>query len=124
MEFRQVKDFCKHAGAGALCPDNYKHCNADNCPLAIQNIIDEQDCERYCPIVDKYRADIRQFKTDYINAKEALKQLEVSYRERAQQFEQLETELKTNIDASMDFITSALFDLKDKLKTNLKRLEP
>lgn len=124
MEFRQVKEFCKHAGAGVLCPANYKHCNADNCPLAIQSIIDEQECDRYCPIVDKYRADIRQFKTDYTNANEARKQLEAAYRNRAQQFEQLETELKTSIDASMNFINSALFDLKDKLNTNLKRLEP
>lgn len=124
MEFRTVKEFCKHAGPGVICPDNFKNCNADNCPLAIQSVIDEHECDRYCPIVDKYRADVRQFKTDYINANDARKQLEVAYRERAEQFAQLETELKIAIDASMDFLTSSLFDLKDKLKTTLKRLEP
>lgn len=117
MEFNQVKNLCKYAGPGVLCPDNYKHCNADNCPLTINGFIDDEECDRYCPNILQYRA-------LYKNANEERKRLENAYRERAEQFAQLETELKTAIDASMDFLTSSLFDLKDKLNTTLKRLEP
>lgn len=131
MEFRTVKEFCKHAGPGVLCPDNYNHCNADNCPLAINSIIDEQECDRDCPIVDKYRADVRQFKTDYFNANDARKQLEKdikrlgeAYTERADQYSIMQNELLSIVENSVTLITSALYDLRDKLKESCKRLEP
>lgn len=122
MEFRQVKELCKYAGPGVLCPDNYKHCNADNCPLAIQSIIDEQECDRYCPIIEQYRNDIRRFKTDYINANEARKQLDEAYRNML--LHAVKIELAQNLNNAFHVFNDSLFDLKDKLQTTLKRLEP
>ena len=124
MEFRQVKELCKYAGPGVLCPQNYKHCNADNCPLAIDAIIDEQECDRYCPIVDKYRADVRQFKTDYTNANEDRKRLEKAYKDMLEQFDAVKAELAQNLNNAFHIFNDSLFDLKDKLNTTLKRLEP
>ena len=117
MEFRQVKNFCKYAGAGVICPDNYKHCNADYCPLAIQNIIDDQECDRYCPIVDKYRGDARRAKQELISTQEA-------HKNQLYQNEEIEKELLSIINASFGLIDSTLFDLKDKLKNTCKLLEP
>lgn len=117
MEFRQVKEFCKHAGAGALCPDNYKHCNADNCPLAIQSIIDEQECERYCPIVDKYRGDVRRTKQELIRTEE-------SHKDLLEQYDEVKAELEESINKSLGLIYTTLYDLKDKISITLKRLEP
>lgn len=124
MEFQQVKKFCKYAGSGVLCPDNYKHCNADYCPLAIQNIIDEQMCDRYCPIIDQYRNDIRRFKTDYINANEARKQLDEAYRNMLLKYDAVKTELAQNLNNAFHVFNDSWFDLNDKLQTTLKRLEP
>ena len=124
MEFQQVKNLCKYAGPGVLCPDNYKHCNADNCPLAIQSIIDEQECDRYCPIIDQYRADIRRFKTDYINANETRKQLDQAYRNMLGQYDAVKSELAQTLNNAFHVFNDSLLDLNDKLQTTLKRLEP
>lgn len=117
MEFSKVKEFCKHAGPGVLCPDNYKHCNADNCPLAIENIIDEQECDRYCPIVDKYRGDVRR-------AKQELMRTEESQKDLLEQHDVVKAELEESINKSLDLVNSTLYDLKDNLRITLKRLEP
>lgn len=117
MEFSKVKEFCKHAGPGVICPDNFKNCNADNCPLAIQSIIDAEECDRYCPVVDKYRGDARRAKQELIRTQE-------SHKELLEQFDVVKTELAQNLNNAFHIFNDSLFDLKDKLETTLKRLEP
>ena len=117
MEFNEVKNLCKYAGPGVLCPDNYKHCNSDNCPLAIQSIIDEQECDRYCPVVDKYRADVRRAKQENISTQEAHKDL-------LNQYDEVKAELEESINKSLGLVYTTLSDLKDKIRITLKRLEP
>ena len=117
MEFSKVKEFCKHAGPGVLCPDNFKHCNADNCPLAINAIIDEQECDRYCPIVDKYRADARSAKQEFISTEKAHKDL-------LDQYDEVKAELEESINKSLGLVYTTLCDLKDKIRITLKRFEP
>ncbi len=110
MEFRDVKQMCKYAGPGVICPQNFKNCNSDNCPLAIQSIVNEEECDRYCPLVDKYRGNARR-------ANEALKDL-------LDQYDVVKAETQETINKSLGLINSAIYDLKDKLNTTLKRLEP
>ena len=117
MEFNQVKNFCKYAGPGVLCPDNYKHCNADNCPLAIQSIIDDEGCDRYCPVVDTYRGDARRAKQELIRTQESQKDL-------LEQHDVVKAELEESINKSLGLVNSTLYDLKDKIRITLKRLEP
>lgn len=117
MEFSKVKEFCKHAGPGVICPDNFKNCNADNCPLAIQSFIDDEECDRYCPVVDKYRSDARRAKPELIRTQEAHKNL-------LDQYDEVKAELEESIHKSLGLVNSTLYDLKDKLNTTLKRLEP
>lgn len=117
MEFRTVKEFCKHAAPATKCPATFKDCNKDNCPLVIENIIDEQGCDLYCPIVDKYRGDARRAKQELIRTQE-------SHKDLLDQYDVVKAETGETINKSLGLITSALFDLKDKLNTTLKRLEP
>lgn len=117
MEFRQVKELCKYAGPGVLCPDNYKHCNADNCPLAIQSIIDDEECDRYCPVVDKYRGDAQRAKQELIRTEESQNDL-------LEQHDVVKAELEENINKSLGLVYTTLCDLKDKIRITLKRLEP
>lgn len=117
MEFKEVKNLCKYAGSGVICPDNFKNCNADNCPLAIQSIIDEQECDRYCPIVDKYRGDVRRTKQELIRTEE-------SHKDLLEQYDEVKAELEESINKSLGLIYTTLCDLKDKISITLKRLEP
>lgn len=110
MEFRDVKQMCKYAGPGVICPQNFKNCNADNCPLTAKNIIDFDDCDRYCPLVVKYRE----------NARRAT----VAHKDLLDQYDVVKAELEESINNSLDLVNSTLYDLKDKLETTLKRLEP
>lgn len=110
MEFRNVKEFCKHAGPYVICPDNFKNCNADNCPLAIKSIIDEQECDRYCPIVDKYRGDARRATN--------------AHKDLLDQYDEVKAELEESINKSLGLIYTTLCDIKDNIRITLKRLEP
>lgn len=130
MEFKQITEFCKHAGPGKLCPENFKHCNADNCPLFMPNYNDGE-CEHYCPIVDKYRGDARRAKQDYLSVKDELREIyednkrsQETLADNLRQQDIIKTELLQIVDKSVDLITSALYDLRDKLKESSKRLEP
>lgn len=49
MEFRTVKEFCKHAAPATKCPATFKDCNKNNCPL----IRDSDDCGEDCPLVNR-----------------------------------------------------------------------
>lgn len=117
MEFSKVKEFCKHAGPCVICPDNFKNCNAGNCPLAIQSIIDDEECDRYCPVVDKYRGDARRAKQELICTEE-------SHKDLLEQYDVVKAELEESINKSLGLIYTTLCDLKDKIRITLKRLEP
>lgn len=117
MDFREVKDFCKHAAPATKCPATYKDCNADNCPLTMQAQVDDKECEYYCPIVDKYRDDARMAKKELTKSEEA-------HKNQLDQNEEVQKELLNIINASFGLIDSTLFDLKDKLKNTCKLLEP
>lgn len=117
MEFRDVKQMCKYAGPGVICPQNFKNCNADNCPLAIQSIIDNEDCDRYCPVVDKYRYDARCAKQELIRTQE-------SHKDLLDQYDEVKAELEECTNKSLGLIYTTLCDLKDKIRITLKRLEP
>lgn len=117
MDFRTIKEFCKHAAPATKCPATFKDCNADNCPMAINRIIDEDECDRYCPIVDKYRGDVRRAKQELIRTEESQKDL-------LEQHDVVKAELEESITKSLGLVNSTLYDLKDKLNTTLKRLEP
>lgn len=49
MDFKQVKEFCKHAAPATKCPATFKNCNKDNCPL----VRDSDDCGEHCPLVNR-----------------------------------------------------------------------
>lgn len=49
MEFRTVKEFCKHAAPATKCPATFKDCNKDNCPM----VRDSDECGEHCPLVNR-----------------------------------------------------------------------
>lgn len=49
MDFRTVKEFCKHAAQATKCPATFKDCNKDNCPM----VRDSDDCGEHCPLVNR-----------------------------------------------------------------------
>lgn len=133
MEFREVKEFCKHAGPGVLCPSTFNHCNATNCPLLTlekddDDNEDDEDDNDYTRILE---IKLRRASTDYFNANESRKQLEKDYKrlaeaftERVDQYTIMQNELLSIVENSVTLITSALYDLRDKLKESCNRLEP
>ena len=132
MEFKQIKNFCKYAETSILCPDNYKHCNAANCPLTQEEDDDDnEDDEDIIGYIRDLKAKLRRANTDYINANKSRKQLErdikrlgEAYTERADQYSIMQNEQLSIVENSVTLITSALYDLRDKLKESCKRLEP
>lgn len=103
MDFRTVKEFCKHAAPATKCPATFKDCNADNCPLAIQS-----------SMID---GDARGAKQEFLRTQESLKNL-------LDQYDEVKSELEESINKSLGLVYTTLCDLKDKIKITLKRLEP
>lgn len=133
MDFRETKEFCKYAAPAQKCPSTFKDCNATNCPIFFSSCldIDYEDCEHYCPLIDKYRDDARCAKQDYLSVKDELrgiyednKRSQDALAENIRQQDIIKTELLQIVDKSVDLIISALYDLRDKLKESSKRLEP
>lgn len=128
MTFGEVKEFCKYAGCDC-CPLNFKHCNADNCQFVFKE--DVNVCQWYCPVVDSLEEKNRRAITDFENANIARKELEKyikgiqqDHSNALQQFKIMENELIEIVDGSINLITNALYDLRDKLKESCNRLEP
>ena len=126
MEFRDIKDYCKHCGPGK-CPATFKNCNADNCPLSvdIEDLDDDDKSE-----MELLRDDCRRYFSYWHNASSARKSLEndykklaEAYRDLSDQYTAMKNELEGTIDNSITLINSALYDLRDKLKESIKRLE-
>ena len=113
MDFRDAKELCKHAAPATKCPVTFKDCNADNCPMCFTSALDDEDCDRYCPIIDKYRDDAR-----------LAKAYKDKYKELLEQCATMQQELTKTIEAHADLVNSTLLDLRDKLQTSCKRLEP
>lgn len=125
MDFKTVKEFCKHAATAIKCPATYKNCIADNCPLVIEEQEEQVELEP-CPCIkiQIYRDDLRRSTHELIKLQEDHKLLEKNYEDMRRQCDEVEGEFNSNIDKSIDLLTRALYDLKDKLKETAKRLEP
>lgn len=123
MEFREVKDYCKHCGAGNICPATFKNCNADNCPLCFSNM-NSDDCDNYCPIVDTYRNSARLARLKEKEQLEKRDEAEAALKDKLDAIDKIETELKTTVDAAHGVLNGVLYDLKDKLRDIIKQLEP
>ena len=103
MEFREVKEFCKHAGPGVCCPATFKNCNKDNCPM----VRDENDCGEHCPLVKSLKDKVEELKEDY----------NTIYRNvRA-----LENDLKKTIVEYTKTIQDAAMDMQRALEKDLDR---
>ena len=129
MDFREIKEMCKHAAPGICCPLNFKNCNADNCPFVFKEDVDV--CQWCCPVVDSLEEKNRRAITDFENANIARKELEKNikgiqqdYSNALQQFKIMKNELIEIVNGSINLITNALYDLRDKLKESCNRLEP
>ena len=143
MDFKTFKEICKHAAPGVVCPLTFKNCNADNCQFVFNE--DVNICQYYCPIVETLEEKLERAKTDFCNADNARKSLEAyikelhekfiklqedhklleeHYEDTRRQCDEVEGEFNGNIEKTIDLLTSALYDLKDKLKETAKRLEP
>ena len=101
MDFRTVKEFCKHAAPATKCPATFKDCNKDNCPL----IRDSDDCGKHCPLVNRLNEKCDELKDDmYIMRKNA--------RQLKQDLQQCINEYtKTVKDAAFDFERALIKEL-------------
>lgn len=93
MEFRQVKDFCKHAATATKCPATYKNCNKDNCPL----VRDSDDCGEHCPLVNRLTEKCDEWQDTYYKLLRNAKQLKKDLQQCINEY------TKTVKDAAFDF---------------------
>ena len=101
MEFRTVKEFCKHAAPATKCPATFKDCNKDNCPL----VRDSDECGEHCSLVNRLSEKCDELQDDickiHLNARQLKKDLQQCINEYTQ----------TVKDAAFDFEKALIKEL-------------
>ena len=101
MEFRQVKEFCKHAATATKCPATFKNCNKDNCPL----VRDSDDCGEHCPLVNRLTEKCDEWQDTYFKISRNAKQLKKDLQQCINDY------AKTVKDAAFDFEKALIKEL-------------
>lgn len=102
MTFREVKEFCKHAGCDC-CPSTFKSCSKDFCPL----VRDSDDCAEHCGLACTLQNKVEELKDDYHRV--------------CRQFKNLKNDLKGTVEEYAKTIQDAATDLKSALMADLDR---